>query len=82
MCCVIEKNEHKKAVRRKNRAYKFAEMRKIENSRNKKPKYFWALFRRRKTAKGEELNLEEFYNYFRNLANGINIVNNEEAEQF
>ena len=76
------KKEYKKTVRRKRRAFKFAEMRKIEKLRNKRPKDFRALFRHRKAAKGEELSLEEFYNYFRNLANDINIVNNEEAEQF
>ena len=76
------KKEYKKTVRRKRRAFKFAEMRKIEKLRNKRPKDFWALFRHRKAAKGEELSLEEFYNHFRNLANDINIVNNEEAEQF
>ena len=46
------------------------------------PKDFWALFRHRKAAKGVELSHEEFYYYFRNMANDINIVNNEEAEQF
>ena len=80
--CDDRKKDYKTTVRRKRRAYKFAEMKKIESLRHKKPKDFWAVFRRRKASKGEQLSPEEFYDYFRNLANEINIVNNEDAEQF
>ena len=77
-----KKTEYKKCVRRKCRVHKFNEMKKIENLRNKRPKDFWTLFRRKKAAKGKDLSMGDFYNYFRILANEINVVYDDEAEQF
>ena len=35
-------------------------MKKIENLRNERPKDFWALFRRKKAAKGKDLSMGDF----------------------
>ena len=73
---------YKNLIRRKRRRYQFEEMKKIENLRHKKLKDFWRLFKKSKSSTGNNITVEDFYSYFKNLAQEINIVNNDEAENF
>ena len=73
---------YKNLIRRKRRRYQFEEMKKIENLRHKKPKDFWRLFKKSKSSTGNNITVEDFCSYFKNLAQEINIVNNDEAENF
>lgn len=77
-----KKKAYKTFIRRKRRRYEFEEMKKIENLRHKKPKEFWRLFKKSKSPTGKNITTEDFCSYFKNLAQEINIVNNEEAERF
>ena len=77
-----KKSAYKNLIRRKRRMYEFGKMKEIENLRHKKPKEFWRLFRKSKPSTGSNITTEEFCSYFKNLAQEINIVNNEEAESF
>lgn len=46
------------------------------------PKDFWKLFRKSKSSKGKDIKVENFYSIFKSLANEINLVTNDEAEDF
>ena len=48
--------------------------------KEKRPKEFWRLFTKAKTESGKDITVENFYDYFKNTTEEINVVQNEEAE--
>ena len=73
---------YKNLIRRKRRKYHFIEMKKIENLRHKRPKDFWRLFKTSKSTKGKNINVEDFYSYFKDLLYDINLVSDDQSEDF
>ena len=77
-----KKRIYENTVRRKKRAFNCKKIKTIENLKGKQPKDFWKLFSKAKTESGRDITAESFYDYFKNLVDEINIVRNEEAENF
>ncbi|MEW8547527.1 MAG: reverse transcriptase family protein, partial [Candidatus Thiodiazotropha sp.] len=77
-----KKKLYKDTIRRKKRLYKYDEMKKIELLKGKRPKDFWKLFSKAKSNSGKGISVNEFFAYFKNLVNEINVVRNDEAEYF
>ena len=78
----LRKAECKNEIKNKKRNYIHHKVKEIEALRSKKPKDFWKLFTKRKTKKGQNITNQDFYEYFKNISEEINTVENDEAEQF
>ena len=77
-----KKRIYKNTVRRKKRAFNYKKIKTFEYLKGKQPKDFWKLFSKAKTGSGRDITAESFYDYFKNRVDEINIVRNEEAENF
>ena len=75
------KHKYKLIVRRKKRAFKLRRLKDMESLKFCKPKDFWKHFRK-KVTHDEPVSLDEFFNYFSTLENGIFQTINREAEDF
>ena len=57
-------------------------MKSIERLKGKKPKEFWKLFSKARTQTSQNISVDSFHDYFKNLIEEINVVRNEDAENF
>ena len=69
-------------VRQKKRVYNHKKIKTIKNFKGKKPKHFWKLFSKAKSEASGDITAEGFYVFFKNLVDEINVVQNEEPENF
>ena len=76
------RQNYKKIVRKHKSLYYRKQNKSIENLRHSKPKDFWNLFCRKKAATSHDISIDEFYDYFSNLADDITNVHVPEAEIF
>ncbi|XP_060585357.1 uncharacterized protein LOC132741248 [Ruditapes philippinarum] len=78
----LKKREYKTVLKRKKKIYTKLKMSEIENLRGKNPKAFWSYFSKKKCRKGENIDIADFYEYFKGISEEISISGNHDAEEF
>jgi hypothetical protein len=76
------KREYKRLVNRKKLAYKSTKSKEIEGFARKSLETFGSTFKKNKGMRGNSLSTSDFYQYFKNLSNEINITTGVESERF
>ena len=76
------KKDYKYFCRQKKQKFLIERGRKMNELRNKKPKEFWKIFRRKKPSPKHDISDDEFYQYFKRLTSESTDTINEQASDF
>ncbi|XP_053380327.1 uncharacterized protein LOC128548838 [Mercenaria mercenaria] len=79
---MIKKKQYKACIKDKRRKHKIIRMREIEALKSKKPRDFWKFFSKKNNKRGDNISLNDFYEYFNNLSDEINVTTDGESEDF
>ena len=76
------KLRYKSTIKKKKRHFINQRHRNIESLKHKSPKDVWKLFLKKKQIASDSIKLEEFYEYFWDLAEDVNLINENLSENF
>ena len=76
------KKDYKYLCRKTKQKFNRDRCSKIEDLRKKKPKEFWNLFKKHKSASAMNISLDQFYEHFQNVAAESSLNEDEEVETF
>ena len=76
------KRAYKRIIKYKKKQHKSIKMKEIEGLKTKRPREFWKYFRKQKSGGNSDITCGEFYQYFKNLVNEINITSDPQSEEF
>ncbi|XP_053380261.1 uncharacterized protein LOC128548803 [Mercenaria mercenaria] len=79
---MIKKKQYKACIKDKRRKHKIVRMREIEALKSKKTRDFWKFFSKKNNKRGDNISLNDFYEYFNNLSDEINVTTDGESEDF
>ena len=77
-----KKREYKSVINMKKRRYKVMKSKEIESLKSKSPRDFWNFFSKRKQQCGENITIEQFYNYFKDISEQFDSAPNPRADDF
>ena len=80
--CCERKQFYKRLIKKKKRLFKYRKLNEIEELKKSKPKAFWKYFKKKNSKTENNIPLNDFFQYFRNLENDIFTCHNEDAENF